>query len=153
MVTGFSPHFELESFFMTFLGASNKETLQNLHTHAVDLTNQLQGNNRVLRDCTLSQLRSGHWHLRQDYKHTVFGEPSNICTGCGASPSLATHTRRIWHLRTRTLNDLITDLIIANNNMYIFRLASLFSDMEYACLCLLWVGTEMVSSIVFDNVI
>ena len=26
------------------------------------------------------------------------------------------------------------------------------SDMEYACLCLLWVGTQVVSSIVFANV-
>ena len=29
---------------------------------------------------------SGHCHLLQDYKHRVFGEPSDICTDCGASP-------------------------------------------------------------------
>ena len=27
------------------------------------------------------------------------------------------------------------------------------SHMEYACLCLFWVGTQVVSSILFDNVI
>ena len=74
-----------------------------LHTHAVDSAIQLQGNNRVLKKrpppisdeeqrlnrrqrCTLSQLRSGHCHLLQDYKHRVFGEPSDICTDGGASP-------------------------------------------------------------------
>ena len=37
------------------------------------------------QQCTLSQLRSGHCHLLQDYKYRVFGEPSDICTECGAS--------------------------------------------------------------------
>ena len=41
--------------------------------------------------CTLSQLRSGHCHLLQDYKHRVFGEPSDICTDCGASPQDVRH--------------------------------------------------------------
>ena len=84
------------------------ESLQNLHTHAVDSAIQLQGNNRVLKKrpppisdeeqrlnrrqrCTLSQLRSGHCHLLQDYKHRVFGEPSDICTDCGASPQDVRH--------------------------------------------------------------
>ena len=41
--------------------------------------------------CTLSQLRSGHFHLFQDCKHRVFGEPSDICTYCGASPQDVRH--------------------------------------------------------------
>ena len=74
----------------------------------VDSAIQLQGNNRVLKKrpppisdeeqrlnrrqrCTLSQLRSGHCHLLQDYKHRVFGEPSDICTDCGASPQDVRH--------------------------------------------------------------
>ena len=78
------------------LGSNRMESHQNLHTHAVDSAIQLQGNNRVLKKhpppisdeeqrlnrrqrCTLSQLRSGHCHLLQDYKHRMFGEPSDIC--------------------------------------------------------------------------
>ena len=77
--------------------SSRMESHQNLHPHAVDSANQLQGHNRVLKKrpppisdeeqrlkrrqrCTLSQLRSGHCHLLQDYKHRVLGEPSDICT-------------------------------------------------------------------------
>ena len=90
------------------LGASRKENPQNLHAHAVDSTTNLLGNNRVLKErpppisdeeqrlnrrqrCTLSQLRSEHCHLLQDYKHRVFGEPSDICTDCGASPQDVRH--------------------------------------------------------------
>ena len=90
------------------LGASRKDNLQNMHTHVVDSTIQLLGNNSVLKErpppisdeeqglnrmkqCTLSQLRSGHCHLLQDYKHRVFGEPSDICTNCGASPQDVRH--------------------------------------------------------------
>ena len=90
------------------LGANRMESHQNLHTHAVDSAIQLQGNNRVLKKrpppksdeeqrlnqrqrCTLSQLRSAHCHLLQNYKHRVFGEPSNICTDCGASPQDVRH--------------------------------------------------------------
>ena len=90
------------------LGSNRMESHQNLHTHAVDSAIQLQGNNRVLKKrpppisdeeqrlnrrqrCTLSQLRSGHCHLLQDYQHRVFGEPSNICTDCGASPHVVRH--------------------------------------------------------------
>ena len=68
------------------LGSNRMGILQNLHTHAVDSAIQLQGNNRVLRKhpppisgeeqrlnrrqrCTLSQLRPGHCHILQDYKH------------------------------------------------------------------------------------
>ena len=60
------------------LGASRKDSLRNLHTHAVDLDTKLLGNNRVLKErppliaddeqrltrsqrCTLSKLRSGHY--------------------------------------------------------------------------------------------
>ena len=84
------------------------ESVQNLHTHAVDSAIQLHGNKRVLKKrsppisdeeqrlnrrqrCTLSQLRSGHCHLLQDYKHRVFGEPSNICTDCGVSSQDVRH--------------------------------------------------------------
>ena len=117
---------------------------------------QLQGNNRVLRDrppaiadeeqrlnrkqrCILSQLRSGHCHLLQDYKHRVFGESSDNCTDCGASPQNSRHSftcnahptdlthKDLWQTQwnrfvssaistTDTLNDLTTDLIMTNNN-------------------------------------
>ena len=90
------------------LGASRKERLRNLHTHAVDSATKLMGNNRVLKErsppisdeeqrlnrrqrCTFSQLRSEHCHLLQDYKHRLFGEPSDICTDCGASPQDVRH--------------------------------------------------------------
>ena len=90
------------------LGSNRMENHQNLHTHAVDSAIQLQGNNRVLKkrpppildedqrlnrrqQCTLSQLRSGHCHLLQDYNHRVFGEPSDISTECGASPQDVRH--------------------------------------------------------------
>ena len=90
------------------LGANRKESLRNLHTQAVDSATKLMGNNKVLMErpppisdeeqrldrrqrCTLSQLRSGHCHLLQDYKHRVFGEPNDICTYCGASPQDVRH--------------------------------------------------------------
>ena len=90
------------------LGLSRIEIHQNLHTHAVCSAIKLQGNNRVLKKrpppisdeeqrlnqrqrCTLSQLRSGHSHLLQDYKHRVLGEQSDICTDCGASPQDVRH--------------------------------------------------------------
>ena len=90
------------------LGASRKEILKNLHTRAVDSDIQLLDNNRVLKErpppisgeeqrlnrkqrCTLSQLRSGHCHLLQDFKQRAFGEPSDICTDCGASPQDVRH--------------------------------------------------------------
>ena len=64
------------------------KSLRNLHTHAVDSDTKLLGNNKVLKErpppisdeeqrlnrrqrYTLSQLRSGHYHLLQDYKHRV----------------------------------------------------------------------------------
>ena len=101
------------------LGASRKESLRNLHTHAVDSDTKLLGNNKVLKErpppisdeeqrlnrrqrCTLSQLRSGHCHLFQDYNHMVSEEPSDICTDCGASPQrvrLAINTRLTCHQR------------------------------------------------------
>ena len=85
------------------LGSNRMKNHQNLQAHSVDSAIQLQRNNRVLKKrpppisdeeqrlnrrqrCTLSQLRSRHCHLLQDYKHRVFGEPSDICTDCGASP-------------------------------------------------------------------
>ena len=90
------------------IGASRKENHRNLHTYAVDSATKLLGNNTVLKErpppisdeeqrlnrrqrCTVSQLRSGHCHPLQDYKHMVFGEPSDICTDCGASPQDVRH--------------------------------------------------------------
>ena len=90
------------------LGSSRKESHQNLHTHAVDSSIQLQENNRVLKErpppisdeeqrlnlrhqYTLSQLQSGHCHLLQDNRHMVLGEPSDICTDCAASPQDVRH--------------------------------------------------------------
>ena len=96
------------------LGSSRMESYQNLHAHAVDSAIQLQGNNRVLKKrpppisdeeqrlnrrqrCTLSQLRTGHCHLLQDYKLRVLGEPSDICTDCRASPQ---HVRHLFACST-----------------------------------------------------
>ena len=90
------------------LGSSRMESHQNRNTHAVDSATQLQGHNRVLKKrpppisdeeqrlnrrqrCTLSQLRSGHFHLLQDYKHSVLDESSDICTDCGTSPQDVRH--------------------------------------------------------------
>ena len=72
------------------------------------IASEIKRNNRVLKKrpplildeeqrlnqkqrCTLSQLRSGHCHRLQDYKHRVFGEPSDICTDCEASPQDVRH--------------------------------------------------------------
>ena len=101
-------HSRYHSTVLPRLGSNRMESHQNLHTHAVYSAIQLQGNNRVLKkhpppisdeeqrlnrrqQCTLSQLRSGHCRLLQDYKHRVFGEPSDICTDCGASPQDVRH--------------------------------------------------------------
>ena len=101
-------HFRHHSTVLPRLGSNRMESLQNMHTHAVDSAIQPQGNDRVLKKrpppisdeeqrlnrrqrCTLSQLRSGHCHLLQDYKHRVFGEPSDICTDCGTSPQDVRH--------------------------------------------------------------
>ena len=138
------------------LRASRKESLQNLQTHAVDSAIQLLDNNIVLKvrpppitdeeqrlnrrqRCTVSQQRSGHCHLLQDYKHRVFDEPNDICTDCGASPQDVRHLlacnehlaglsledlwrnpvgsiREFSYLdQHETLTDLTTDLIMANN--------------------------------------
>ena len=74
----------------------------------------------------------------QDYNR-VFGEPSDICTDCGASPQDVRHLfactthptdlspedlwrnpvrsiRAFSYLETETLTDLKTDLVVANNN-------------------------------------
>ena len=98
------------------LGSSRMESHQNLHTYEVDSGIQLQGSNRVLKErpppvsdeelrlnrrqrCTLSQLRSEHCHLLQDYKHMVLGETSDICAYCGASPQVVRHLFTCPHTR------------------------------------------------------
>ena len=90
------------------LGSNRMENHQNLHTHVVDSAIQPKRNYGVLKmrptpisdeeqrlnrmqRCTLSQLRSGHCHRLQDYKHMVLGKPSDICTDCGASPQDVRH--------------------------------------------------------------
>ena len=138
------------------LGSGRMESHQNLNTHAVDSAIQLQGHNRVQKKCpppisdeeqrlnrrqrcTLSQLRSGHCHLLHDYKHRVLGEPSDICTDCGASPQDVRHLfactthptdlspEDLWRNPVRSIRafsyldngniaDLTTDLVVANNN-------------------------------------
>ena len=101
-------HSRYHSTVLPRFGANRKESLQNMYTRAVDSDIQLIDNNRVRKErpppisdeeqrlnrrqrCTLSQLRSGHCHLLQDYKHRVFGKPSDICTDCGASPQNVRH--------------------------------------------------------------
>ena len=135
-----------------------------MHTHAVDSDIQLLGNNIVLKErppsisdeeqrlnrrqlCTLSQLRSGHRHLLQDYKHRMFGDPSDIRTDCGALPQDARHlfackahprashqgiyggiqcdqVVRLATSTTGTLTDLTADLVVANNNNQRFHTSS-----------------------------
>ena len=70
------------------LGTSREEIHQKLHTCEVDSAIQLQGTNKELKKrpppipdeeqrmnrrqrCTLSELRLGHCHLLQDYKHRM----------------------------------------------------------------------------------
>ena len=129
------------------------DSAKNLHTHAVDSAIQLQGNNKVLKErpspisdeeqrlnrrqwFTFSQLRSGHCHLLQDYKHRVL---SNQATSVQTvelhhkmwdTCSLAPHTRltchqmiyagirwdQFVHLTTSTTGTLTTNLVVANNN-------------------------------------
>ena len=131
-----------------------KETLnsrQNLHKHVVDSAIQLQGHTRVLKKhpppisdeeqrlnrrqrCTLSQLRSGHCHLLQDYKHRVWGEPSDVCTHCecGTSPQDVRHLfacttyptdlspEELWRNPVRSIRAFSYldngNLVVANNN-------------------------------------
>ena len=95
-------HSRLHSTVLPRLGTIRMESHHNLHTHAIDLDIQLLGNNRVLKerpssisdednDAALPQLRSGHCHLLQYYKHRVLGKPMVICTYCGASPQDVRH--------------------------------------------------------------
>ena len=101
-------HSRYHSTVLARLCSSRMESHQHLNTHALDSAIQLQGNNRVRKKrpppisdeeqrlnrrqrSTLSQLRSGHCHLLQDYKHMVLGEPSDVCTDCGASPQDVRH--------------------------------------------------------------
>ena len=110
-------HFRHHSTVLPRLGSNRMESHRSLHTHAEDSAIQLHGNNRVLKKrpppisdeeqrlnrrqrctltttgqrCTLSQLLSGLCHILQDYKHRVFGEPSDTCTVCGASPQDVIH--------------------------------------------------------------
>ena len=49
--------------------------------------------NRMVEEGIQQQqlLRSGHYHLLHHYKHRVLGEPTDICTDCGASPQDVRH--------------------------------------------------------------
>ena len=138
---------------------------------------QVLGNNIVLKErpiadveqrlnrrqqCTLSQLRSGHCHILQDYKHRVFGEPSDICIDCGASPQSVRHLfacnahptdlspEDLWRIRwdrlvrsatsmTGTFTDLMMDLVVANNNNICGWLSNYMrSQQSFTC----WKGNE-----------
>ena len=86
------------------LSASKKESLRNLHTHAVYSATKLVGNNKVLKErpppiseeeqrlnrrqqCTFSQLRSGHCHLSIWYSENQ----ATSVTDCGVSPQDVRH--------------------------------------------------------------
>ena len=75
------------------------------------------------KQCTLSHIRSGHCHLRQDYKNMVFGVH---LFACNAHPTDLS-TEDLWQnpvdqvvrlatSATGILTDLTTNLIVANNN-------------------------------------
>ena len=83
------------------LADTNKESLQAVHTEAVNKARDSQEANRVLRDrppsisseevtlerkqrTTLSQLRSGHCKLLNSYKNRLLPTVSSSCPDCGA---------------------------------------------------------------------
>ena len=83
------------------LADTKKESLQAVHTEAVNKARNSQKANRVLNDrppsisseetsleryqrATLSQLRSGHCKLLNSYKHRLEPTVSSICPDCGA---------------------------------------------------------------------
>ena len=82
------------------LADTTKESLKAVHTAAVSKSRRKQTVNRVLRDrppdisetetslrrtqrTTLSQLRSGHCHLLNSYKHRIGREDDPQCKDCG----------------------------------------------------------------------
>ena len=82
------------------LADTTKESLKAVHTAAVSKSRRKQTVNRVLRDrppdisetetslrrpqrTTLSQLRSGHCHLLNSYKHRIGREDDPQCNDCG----------------------------------------------------------------------
>ena len=82
------------------LADTTKESLKAVHTAAVSKSRRKQTVNRVLRDrppdisetetslrrpqrTTLSQLRSGHCHLLNSYKHRIGLEDDPQCKDCG----------------------------------------------------------------------
>ena len=82
------------------LADTTKESLKAVHTAAVSKSRRKQTVNRVLRDrppdisetetslrrpqrTTLSQLRSGHCHLLNSYKHRIGREDDLQCKNCG----------------------------------------------------------------------
>ena len=138
--------------YLRILGATNVQSCCTL-----SISHSAPRQNRVLKErpppiadeeqrlnrrqrCTLSQLQSGHCHLLQDYKNRVFGEQSDICTDCGASPqdvrhlfACNTHPRDLspedlWRnpvgfvrsgtSTTGTLTELTTDPVVANNKIF-----------------------------------
>ena len=82
------------------LADTTKESLKAVHTAAVSKSRRKQTVNRVLRDrlpdisvtetslrrpqsTTLSQLRLGHCHLLNSYKHRIGREDDPRCKDCG----------------------------------------------------------------------
>ena len=85
-----------------------KESLKAVHTAAVSKSRRKQTVNRVLRDrppdisetetslrrpqrTTLSQLRSGHCHLLNSYKHRIGREDDPQCKDCGCNNQDVNH--------------------------------------------------------------
>ena len=85
------------------LGATRKESLQNLHTHAVDMAIQLLGNNRVLavRPPPIAdeeqRLNRMHDTLSHSYDQDTSIYCRTISIGCSANQSIPVLTVEIHH--------------------------------------------------------
>ena len=116
------------------LADTTKESLKAVHTAAVSKSRRKQTVNRVLRDrppdisetetslrrlqrTTLSQLRSGHCHLLNSYKHRIGREDDPQCKDCGfnnqdvnhlfdcpAHPTVMSPTK-LWSLPADTIGE------------------------------------------------
>ena len=116
------------------LADTTKESLKAVHTAAVSKSRKKQTVNRVLRDrlphisetetslrrpqrTRLSQLRSGHCHLLNSYKHRIGREDGPQCKDCGydnqdvnhlfdcpAHPSVMSPTK-LWNMPADTIGE------------------------------------------------
>ena len=117
------------------LADTTKESLKAVHTAAVSKSRRKQTVNRVLRDrppdisetetslrrpqrTTLSQLRSGHGHLLNSYKHRIDREDDPQCKDCGydnqdvnhifdcpAHPTVMSPTTKLWSMPADTIGE------------------------------------------------